>query len=276
MTSLRVFYFSFFSIKHFSWPQSRWLSASGQVHSTLRFVYTCVQADKKPLFVWARGPFSNLLHNLHVTVIISLKEWLNGQQIRDRDEFFLSSFFSNKALACPLCGLQCWIKTCFHLSPSFSTSTSPPPTQCQVVLWDTQWSARVCCFACVCAVQWLSFWQAAVLKHLSGKLDYYWTTEEHSYLTVKYIGFFLLSLPLPTHTHIDTLTHNVGCFANSAPPVHRMTGKNPANPVKNPGFCLFVCLNKTTNTYLDTADFPKVLCTYLCSQAGIQSNISLC
>lgn len=68
--------------------------------------------------------------------------------MRDRDESFFS-FFLNKALACPLCGLQCWIKTCFHLSPSFSTSTSPPPTQCQVLLWDTQWSARVCCFVCV-------------------------------------------------------------------------------------------------------------------------------
>lgn len=147
-------------------------------------------------------------------MIILLKERLKGEQMRERDKSCF--FFFNKALACPLCGLQCWIKTCFHLSPSLSKSTSPPPTQCQVLLWDTQWSACVCCCvrACVCTCCAMAVLLAgsSILKHLSEKLDYYWTTEEHSYLTVKHTGFFSSSLSLWTHTHTHTRTNVQGCM----------------------------------------------------------------
>lgn len=141
-------------------------------------------------------------------MIILLKERLKGEQMRERDKRF---FFFNKALACPLCGLQCWIKTCFHLSPSLSTSTSPPPTQCQVLLWDTQWSACVCCCVRVCVYVLCNGcpfgrqqYTEAPLRETGLLLNYWGTLLSHC---ETHWLFLLLSLSGHTYTHKCSRMH---------------------------------------------------------------------
>lgn len=111
---------------------------------------------------------SNSKSALLLFLFHSRNDW-KGEWGRARDERF------NKALARPVCGPHCRIKSCFHRSHSPSASTSPPPTQCQVLLWDTQ--QRVC--VCVCSRMPVLLPGSSTLKHLSkkpGPLLNWWNT----------------------------------------------------------------------------------------------------
>lgn len=138
------------------------------------------------------------------------------------EKSFFLSFFPNKALACPLCGLQCWIKTCFHLSPSFSLH-QPPLHQLSVKFcYETHTDLRVCvcvalrvcvlCNGCPFGRQqyWsTSQWNRTIIELLKNTLIWLWNTlaffsplalpsSLSSSLTL------ILSLHTYTHTHAQT------------------------------------------------------------------------
>lgn len=110
----------------------------------------------------------------------------------ERDESF------NKALARPVCGPHRRIKSCFHRSHSPSASTAPPPTQCQVLLWDTQQRARVC--ACVLE----NACPFARQQYIEAPLKKTWTFSElvkHTYPAMKIsLSVGLSYIYIHTHT----------------------------------------------------------------------------
>lgn len=152
-------------------------------------------------------------------MITSLKEWLKGQQMRDRDESFLFSFFLfffkqsprlpvvwaavlNKNL---LSSLSLFLYINLPSTNSVSSSAMRHTVICACVLLCVR----------VCAVQWLSFWQAAVywstsqrnrtiIELLKNTLISLWNTLAFSLLSLS--PFFSLS------PHIHAHTHNVGCI----------------------------------------------------------------
>lgn len=158
-----------------------------------------------------RGLFNNVPANLNVLLFYSRNSW-KGERVMQKDECF------NKALACPLCGLHCWIKSCFHLSHSLSSSSSPPPTQCQVLLWDTM----ICVCVCVCVREWLSFWQAAA----------YWSTSQKN-RTVLELQRNTLTLLwntlLLSISHSRTLTSFSDACTHIASPLKIIIWQKPAN-----------------------------------------------
>lgn len=108
----------------------------------------------------------------------------------ERDESF------NKALARPVCGPHRRIKSCFHRSHSPSASTAPPPTQCQVLLWDTQQRACVCVLENACPFARQQYIEAPLKKNL----DLYWTGETHL-SCYENLSFRRSLLYIHTHTH---------------------------------------------------------------------------
>lgn len=136
---------------------------------------------------------------LTVVLFYSRNSWKGRARERRARERWV---FFNNPLACPLCGLHCRITNSFHLSHSVfpSISTFHPPTRCQVLLWDTQWSVFMC------TVEWGAGCPFARQQYTEAPLrkkDYYWTTEKHTLCKVLFLShIFWVSKHIEAHRHV--------------------------------------------------------------------------
>ncbi len=150
--------------------------------------------------LWEWELFNKLLYNLNVLLFYSRNSWKGERgRVRDKERW---EFF-NKALACPLCGLYCWIKTGFHLSLFLSLYINLPSTNS--VSSSAMRHTLIC--KCVCAVEWEAGCPFGRQQYTEAPLRKNWTIIELLRNTLTSVWNTSLFSLYQTQTHTHTCTH---------------------------------------------------------------------